>query len=115
MAAARKLKAVPPLQPNLADYPYPECREKHDFQPWDGRLDERRKIAYRVQRCPRCTTLKKSQLSMRVSDYGMLIKHPAYVYPKDYRVPGGMDAHDLGQLRMVTFMGEMSRMGKKNG
>lgn len=107
MAAARKLKAVPPLHTKLDEYPYPECREKHDFQAYDGRLDEKRKVAYRVQRCPRCTTLKKSELSLREGDKGMLIKHPTYKYPKDYRVPGGMDAHDMGRMRMMNFLTEL--------
>lgn len=107
--AARKLKAVPPLN-QLDNYPYPECRgEHHDWQPYDGRIDEKARRCYRVQRCPNCTTKKKSILSLRDSDYGLLVKPATYDWPKDYRVPGGVDRRDLGRMRMPHILAEIAK------
>lgn len=113
MAAARKLKAVP-SSPDLATYPYPECREKHDFQAYEGWIDDQRRMAHRIQRCPRCGTFKKSWLSTKEGREGMLLKASSYTYPKDrgYQVPGGLDARDLGVLRMANFMRELKGLKK---
>lgn len=112
--AARKLKAVPPITTNLETYPYPECRgDVHSWQPYDGRVDEGRKIGYRIQQCANCPTQKNSVLSARPSDRGQFLKKPTYKYPKDYKIEGGLDAHDKGLLRMVNFMREVEQI-KKN-
>jgi hypothetical protein len=109
MAAARKLKAVPPLKKVLDDYPYTMCREQHHWTPYDGRLDEKHKQAFRIQKCANCPTLKKSVLSLYPNDYGQLIRS-TYLYPKDYKIVGGIDAKDLGRMRMANFLSEIDGM-----
>lgn len=111
--AARKLKAVPPLN-LVTDYPYTKCREQHVWMPYDGRLDERTKIAYRIQICGFCPTLRKSQLSLREADKGRLIKSSTYRYPKDYRIVGGLAASDRDKMRFANFLDELDQLkGKK--
>lgn len=113
--AARKLKAVPPIttKKNLDTYPYPECRgDVHQWLPYDGRVDEAKKIGYRIQQCAHCPTKRKSQLHAAGVRRGTYVKKPTYDYPKDYKIEGGLDAHDKGLLRMVNFMHEVEQIKK---
>lgn len=93
-----------PLNPDT--YPYPECREQHQWQPYDGAIDKGAKLAYRTQKCGNCPTKRYSVLSMRAADYGDTIRSH-YVYPKDYLVPGGMSPGDRGRIKMHNFFAEL--------
>jgi hypothetical protein len=114
--AARRLKAVPPITTKKfrpETYPYPECRgDVHSWAPFDGRLDEVRKIGTRIQKCVNCPTMRTSQMSLRESTKGQLVKKPTYKYPDDYRVEGGLDARDKGLLKMANFMHEIDQIRK---
>jgi hypothetical protein len=113
--AARRLKAVPTItEKHLDTYPYPECRgDVHQWLPYDGRLDETRKIGYRIQQCAHCPTKRKSQLRAEGPSRGTYLKKPTYDYPKDYKIEGGLDSREKGQLRMINFMQEISQVKKK--
>lgn len=91
---------------SVDSYPYVECREQHHWQPYDGAVDAKAKLAYRVQKCANCPTKKHSTLSMRAVDYGQTVRS-YYHYPTDYRVPGGMDTAVRGQIRMHNFLIEL--------
>ncbi len=109
MAAAAKKKKVPLNQRlDIGDYPYTECREQHVWKPYDGTIDNRAKLAYRVQKCANCPTKRHSVLSLRAEDYGQLVKPSRYNWPSDYRVEGGLDRADLGHIRMANFLREVS-------
>jgi hypothetical protein len=114
--AARKLKAVPSIPSHtrvLLDYPYTKCREQHVWMPYDGRCDWKTKIAYRIQVCGFCPTLRKSQLSLREIDKGRLLKSSTYKYPKDYRIVGGLAATERDRMRFANFLDELSEIEKK--
>lgn len=114
--AARKLKAVPSIPSRtkiLVDYPYTKCREQHVWMPYDGRMDYGNKIAYRIQVCGFCPTLRKSQLSLKEADKGRLIKSSVYKYPGDYRIVGGLAATERDRMRFANFLDELSEIEKK--
>lgn len=96
-----------PKKFNVNGYAYPECREQHVWTPYDGTIDEKQKVAFRVQKCANCPTKRHQVLSMRQADYGQTIRSH-YLYPDDYRVPGGLDKYDKGRLRMRNFLEEIS-------
>jgi hypothetical protein len=87
-------------------YPYPECREQHVWNPYDGAIDEKAKMAFRVQKCGNCPTKRHQVLSMRTADYGQTVRSH-YVYPDDYQIKGGVDRSDRGRLRMRNFLEEI--------
>lgn len=91
---------------NPAEYAYPVCREQHVWKPYDGTVDEKAKVAYRVQVCDNCPTKKHSVISLRNADYGQL-DSTRYSYPEDYQVPGGLDKRDKGRLRARNFFEEL--------
>ena len=63
-------------------------------------------MAYRVQKCALCPTKKHSVLSMRKANYGEVVGHAHYTYPKDYQVKGGMTKADLGRIRIWNVLRE---------
>jgi hypothetical protein len=116
--AARKLKAVPSLPSRtkiLVDYPYTKCREQHVWMPYDGRCDWSNKIAYRIQICGFCPTLRKSELSLKEADKGKLIKSSTYKYPGDYRIVGGLAATERDRMRFANFLAELDTIENKKG
>lgn len=88
-------------------YPYTECREQHVWKPYDGSMDHKAGLAFRVQKCANCPTKRHSILSLRKSDYGQLVRPSYYHYPVDYKVEGGLDKADRGHLRMHNFLQEL--------
>lgn len=101
---------TPPFDINT--YPYSVCREQHHWQPYDGAIDDETKLAYRVQRCQNCPTMKHSVISMRPTTYGQLVR-THYAYPQDYRVQGGISLADRGKLRVRNFLAELEKAKKK--
>lgn len=89
-------------------YAYPHCRaDQHVWTPYDGSIDEKAKLAFRVQKCANCPTKRKTILSMRPSDFGQLVKSSTYSYPQDYKIAGGAGRDIKGQLRMRNFFDEI--------
>ena len=96
-----------PKRLDIESYPYTECREQHVWTPYDGALDQKAGLAFRVQKCQNCPTRKHSTISLRKVDYGQLVHPTHYSYPKDYRVVGGLDKADRGHIRMHNFLQEI--------
>lgn len=90
-----------------SSYAYPVCREQHVWKPYDGTIDEKTKLAYRVQVCENCPTKKHSVISLRNADYGQLDRSSRYSYPEDYQVAGGLDRAGKGRLRARNFFEEL--------
>ena len=91
----------------IEEYPYAECRDqRHHWKPFDAVLDYKEGIAYRIQQCGNCPTKKHSLLSLRKTNYGELLGHVRYSYPRNYFIPGGLDKRDLGQMRMHNVLRE---------
>lgn len=88
---------------DIKSYPYTDCREQHVWRPYDGTVDNKAGVAYRVQKCAHCPTKKHTILSLHKTDYGQVIRS-YYNYPTDYRVEGGMNAADRGLIRMHNFL-----------
>ena len=105
---ASNSKKVKKAKVDISKYPYTDCREQHVWRPYDGALDNKRMVAYRVQKCANCDTKRHSILSLRAADYGQLVKASSYRYPDDYQVPGGLDRFDRGQIRMHNFLAEIA-------
>ena len=97
---------------NIESYPYAECREQHVWRPFDGALDHKAQVAYRVQKCAHCPTKKHSTFSLRKTDYGQLLESSRYSYPSDYRVQGGLDKADRGHIRMFNFLREITEINE---
>lgn len=93
-------------------YQYNNCREQHHWQPYDGRIDNKAKIAHRVQRCDGCGMKKHSQLSLYPEDYGQHIKSPVYTPPPGYRIAGGIGTFERGLIRVHNFMVEVKTTKK---
>lgn len=106
MADSKKKRPLP-TRVDIESYPYTECREQHIWQPYDGVLDHKVGLAFRVQKCANCPTRKHSMYSLRKSDYGQMVKPSHYSYPKDYRIEGGLDKADRGHIRMHNFLLEI--------
>jgi hypothetical protein len=104
---ADKKKTPLPKRISIENYPYTECREQHVWQPYDGVLDHKAGLAFRVQKCAHCPTRKHSVYSLRKADYGQMVHASHYSYPKDYRIAGGMDKADRGYIRMHNFLQEV--------
>lgn len=92
---------------SAAEYAYPVCREQHVWKPYDGTIDEKAKLAYRVQVCENCPTKKHSVISLRTADYGQFDRTSRYSYPEDYQVTGGLTKGDKGRLRARNFFEEL--------
>ena len=97
---------------DVKTYPYLDCREQHIWGHYDGSIDNKTKVAYRIQKCANCDMKRVQVLSMRVTDYGKVIKRN-YQAPEGYYVPGGLDWRDLGQIRMHNFLAEIQKQKKK--
>jgi hypothetical protein len=87
-------------------YQYTECREQHHWVPYDGAIDVKAQIAFRVQRCSNCTMRKYTQISLYPKDYGQLLSS-YYKQPPGYRIPGGIGPAERGQIRVHNFMAEV--------
>lgn len=94
-------------------YQYNNCREQHHWQPYDGRIDNKAKIAFRTQVCSGCGMKKSSQLSLYPEDYGQLIKSAVYTPPPGYRIAGGIGSHERGLIRVHNFMSDIKAATKK--
>jgi len=107
-----KSKASPPQGAfDPAKYQYTECREQHQWRPYDGTIDNKAKIAFRVQKCANCTMRKYSQISLYPNDYGQLISS-YYKQPPGYRIPGGIGTQERGLIRVHNFMNEIKSAAK---
>lgn len=93
---------------DVKSYPYLDCREQHIWKPFDGAVDNKLKIAHRVQQCANCEMKRHQVLSMRATDYGKVISRQ-YRAPEGYYVPGGLDWRDLGEIRMHNFLAEIGQ------
>lgn len=93
-------------------YQYNNCREQHIWRPYDGRIDNKAKIAYRVQVCANCGMKKRSQLSLYKEDLGQLIKSASYKQPPGYRIAGGIGAEERGLIRVHNFMADVKAASK---
>ena len=103
--AAKKASTKKHVPVNPDDYPYAQCRDqRHHWAPYDAVIDRKQGVAYRVQKCALCPTKKHSVLSLRKMNYGEVVGHPTYSYPKDYQVKGGMTKADLGRIRIHNVL-----------
>jgi hypothetical protein len=98
---------------NPVTYPYARCREQHVWEFHDGAIDQKNKLAYRIQKCANCPTRRHTIFSTRPGAEGE-IESRTYRYPTDYQVKGGLDRFDLGRVRYHNFLQELAaRQGKK--
>jgi hypothetical protein len=92
---------------DVKSYPYTICREQHVWEPYDGVIDNKAKLGYRIQKCAHCPTKRHTIISLRIGDYGDTLSS-SYRYPKDYRIVGGITATERGQIRAHNFLGELN-------
>lgn len=96
---------------NPNTYPYSKCRESHEWKFYDGTIDQKTGVGYRVQKCDNCDTKRYAYLSARPADRGQYVRKPRYKYPEDYKVEGGLDRVDLGRVRMHNFLSDLEGHG----
>lgn len=89
-------------------YAYPLCREQHQWTPHDGGIDNKAKLAFRIQKCAHCPTKKHTIISLRASNRGQILKSRMQ-YPSDYLVKGGLDRSDRGAIRLHNFLAEIGQ------
>jgi hypothetical protein len=66
---------------DVKSYPYTICREQHVWEPYDGVIDNKAKLGYRIQKCAHCPTKRHTIISLRIGDYGDTLSS-SYRYPQ---------------------------------
>lgn len=90
---------------NILLYPYPECREQHIWRFYDGSIDEKAQLGYKVQKCENCPSKRHLVISMVTGK--RVTKNFRYDKPEDYAIPGGITANDKAKLVLRNFLEDL--------